>query len=298
MKKKIIFRGVGTALITPFTADNEVDYPALLSLIELQIAAGVDALVIGGTTGEAATLSDAERYELYSRAIDAIAGRARVILGTGTNDTAVAVAHTKTASALACDGVLCVTPYYNKGTDAGLTEHYLRIAEASRAPVILYNVPSRTGVNLPLAVLDRLAEHENIVALKEAGDSAERLVALAAFGERLGLYAGNDAALYSVLALGGLGGISVVSNVAPRRMEQVCELWFEGRHHEARLAALRLLPLCRALFAETNPTPVKYAMHLCGLCRPDVRLPLALPQPATRALLAGALAELGILPPV
>ena len=292
MKKKILFRGVGTAVVTPFS-DGKIDYPALFAIIEAQIAAGIDALVVGGTTGEAATLSDRERYELYTRAIDRIGGRCKVLLGTGTNDTRKACEHTRVSSSLGCDGVLVVTPYYNKGTESGLIRHYLGIAEASDVPVLLYNVPSRTGVNLSLPVLEKLAACENIVGIKEASDSADRLLSLSAFGEDLALYAGNDSQIYSVLALGGLGVISVASNLFPREIAEICNLYFEGRHRESYLGQVAALPLIHALFAETNPVPVKYAMARLSLCKEDVRLPLAVAREATRAAVNAALENFG-----
>ena len=288
MKKKILFRGVGTAVITPFS-DDKIDYPALFAIIEAQIAAGIDALVVGGTTGEAATLSDRERYELYTRAIDRISGRCKVLLGTGTNDTRKACEHTRVSSSLGCDGVLVVTPYYNKGTESGLIRHYLGIAEASDVPVLL----SRTGVNLSLPVLEKLAACENIVGIKEASDSADRLLSLSAFGEDLALYAGNDSQIYSVLALGGLGVISVASNLFPREIAEICNLYFEGRHRESYLRQIAALPLIHALFAETNPVPVKYAMARLSLCKEDVRLPLAVASEATRATVNAALENFG-----
>ena len=202
MKKEIIFKGVGTALITPFK-NGEIDYPALREIIEVQIASGVDALVVGGTTAEAATLSDDERYRLFEFTSERCHGRTKLVLGTGTNDTSAALRHTAIACRTGCDGVLVVTPYYNKGTDAGIVKHYLQIAEASMAPVLLYNVPSRTGVNLSYDVIKVLSEHENIVGIKEAADSQDRLVTLRELGDSLALYAGNDSAIHTVLSLGG-----------------------------------------------------------------------------------------------
>ena len=213
MKKMEIFRGVGTALITPFK-DGHVDYATLGDLIDRQITAGIDALVIGGTTAEAATLSDTERYELFEYARDRVGDRCRLVYGTGTNDTRVAVRHTEYASRLGCDGVLVVTPYYNRGTAEGVIKHYEAIAEASDVPVLLYNVPSRTGVNLSIETLERLAENERIAGIKEASDSLDRLMSISSI-KGLSLYSGNDSQIYPVLSLGGLGVISVVSNLYP-----------------------------------------------------------------------------------
>ena len=282
MKKKEIFLGAATALITPFW-DGEIDYHSLGRLIDIQIAAGIDALVIGGTTAEAATLSDGERYALFEFAKERVNQRTKLILGTGTNDTRVAISHTKYAENIGCDGVLVVTPYYNKGTEQGIEKHFLKIAESVDLPIILYNVPSRTGVNLGINLLDRLADHTNIVAIKEASDSTDRLVSIAAIGDRLKLYAGNDSQIYPTLALGGLGVISVVSNLLPRTLHNMCTDYFEGRYDVAREMQFRLLPLIRAMFLETNPAPIKFAMANRGLCSAELRLPLDEPRESTRA---------------
>ena len=281
MEKKRIFRGTGCALITPFKK-GEIDYDALGRLIDRQIEAKVDALIIGGTTGEAATLSNKERYELFSFAKERISGRTKLIFGTGTNDTRVALKHTKFAEELDCDGVLLVTPYYNKGTEDGIEKHYLTIAESVDLPIIVYNVPSRTGVNLGINLLDRLANHENIVGIKEASDSTDRLVTLAAFGDKLALYAGNDSQIYPTLALGGSGVISVVANILPKATKALCDGYFEGKHTHALRLQLELLPFIKTLFLETNPSPIKYAMEKVGLCTRDVRLPLSEPRESTK----------------
>lgn len=280
MKKKIIFEGCATALVTPF-CDGKIDFKTFSSLIEFQINEGACALVIGGTTGEAATLTDSERYELFAAAKEAVRGRVKLIFGTGTNDTKTAVNHTRRAEEIGCDGVLVVTPYYNKGTEEGIYKHYLSIAESTNLPIILYNVPPRTGVNLGISILERLAEHPNIVALKEASDSLDRLVSLAAFGENLWIYSGNDSQIYPTLSLGGLGVISVVSNLLPKRVTELCRLYFEGEHKKSLDCQLALLPLIKAMFLETNPAPIKYAMSRLGLCSSELRLPLAEPREST-----------------
>lgn len=281
MRKKIIFRGTGTALITPFR-DGEIDFETLGRIIDLQILEKVDALIIGGTTGEAATLSDTERFKLYSFAKAKLDGRAKLILGTGTNDTRKAIEHTKFATSLGCDGVLVVTPYYNKGTEEGIYKHYISIAESTFLPIILYNVPSRTGVNLGLNLLSRLCEHENIVAIKEASDSVDRLVSLSELSDVLTLYAGNDSQIYPTLALGGLGVISVISNLLPRESGDICRLYFAGEYAKSLKCQQRLLPLIKAMFLETNPAPIKYAMSHLGLCSPELRLPLDEPRESTK----------------
>ena len=282
--KKILFEGCATALLTPFKG-GRIDYAALDTIIEKQIAAGVGALVVGGTTGECATLSDRERYTLFEFCQERVHSRVPLIFGTGTNDTQVAVAHTKAAERIGCDGVLVVTPYYNKGTEEGVYRHYMSIAESTGLPIILYNVPSRTGVNLGLGLLERLIECERIVGIKEASDSQDRLTALAAFGDRLPLYAGNDSQLYTVLALGGHGVISVVSNLYPERMVDICKSFSDGNIREARSLQLELLPLISALFTETNPAPLKYAASLLGLCDGELRLPLSEVRESTKNLI-------------
>ena len=280
MKKAEIFRGVATALITPFR-DGEIDYPTLEKLIERQIDAGIDALVIGGTTAEAATLSDEERYELFRRSREYIDGNCKLILGTGTNDTRIAVKHTEYASNLGCDGVLVVTPYYNRGTKDGVVKHYETIAKASGVPVLLYNVPSRTGVNLSIETLEELSENERIVGIKEASDSLDRLLAISSI-KGLSLYSGNDSQIYPALSLGGLGVISVVSNLYPRETADICKYFFANNRNKSLETQRKLLPVINALFLETNPAPVKYAMSKKGLCLADMRLPMWLPTEQSR----------------
>lgn len=273
MKKQIVFKGVGTALITPFK-NGRIDFLSLEHIIENQIKAKIPALIIGGTTGEAATLSDVERYTLFEFTREKTAGRVKLIFGTGTNDTRAAVRHTKRAEEIGCDGVLVVTPYYNKGTYAGVTRHYEEIAKSTSLPIILYNVPSRTGVNLTESQLLTLSAYENVTAIKEAGDSMDRYVSLSALSGSLGLYAGNDSQIYTTLALGGLGVISVLSNVLPRLAVKISESFFTGEYKKALMLQQKSLALISALFAETNPAPVKYAMQKLGLCENELRLPL------------------------
>ena len=289
MKKVEIFRGVGTALITPFK-DGRIDYGALGELIERQIRAGIDALVIGGTTAEAATLEDNERYELFEYAKARVDGRCRLIYGTGTNDTRVAIKHTEYASHLGCDGVLVVTPYYNRGTAEGVVRHYEAIAAASGVPVLLYNVPSRTGVNLSIEALERLSENERIVGIKEASDSLDRLMAISRL-HGLAIYSGNDSQIYPVLSLGGLGVISVISNLYPDETIGICKHYFANNRDISLKLQQSLLPIINALFLETNPSPVKYAMAKKGLCLPDMRLPMCLPTQLTRDKIDRAIEE-------
>lgn len=277
--KKEIFRGVGTALVTPFRK-GKIDYKALEKLIERQIAAEVGAIIIGGTTGEAATLEDSERYDLYRAARDISKNRCKIVFGTGTNDTRLAIRHTEMAEKIGCDGVLLVTPYYNKGTKEGLSRHYKAIAGATSLPIMLYNVPSRTGVDLGFDLLRELGDIPNIVAIKEASGRADRLSELSLLP--LALYAGNDAEIYTVLALGGLGAVSVISNLYPKETVKLCKLFFTGEHQKSLEIQKKLLPVINSLFLETNPAPVKYAIAKAGLCDGEMRLPMWLPTEATR----------------
>lgn len=294
MEKKTVFFGVGTALITPFR-DGKIDYDTLGRLIDFQIEGGVDALVIGGTTGEAATLSDSERYEMYAFAKEKIGGRTKLVLGTGTNDTRVAVSHTEYAEKIGADAALVVTPYYNKGTEEGVYRHYLAIAESSRLPIILYNVPGRTGVNLGYNLLERLSECESIVGIKEASDSSDRLVRLSSFGTRLPLYAGNDTQIYTSLSLGGCGVISVISNILPSLVVKICRLYTDGERKKSLALQQSMLPLIDAMFTETNPAPVKYAMERLGLCSGELRLPLSAVRESTKEKIVRELSGLGLI---
>ena len=288
--KKATFKGVGTALITPFL-NGEIDYGALDRLIEEQILAGVSALIVGGTTGEAATLTQSERYALYEHSVEQIGGRCSIVLGTGTNDTKMAIEHTKFAASVGASAALVVTPYYNKGTEEGVYLHYMRIAETSDIPIILYNVPTRTGVNLGLHLLEKLADHPNISGLKEASDSVDRLVALAQLRDTLPLYAGNDSQIYPVLSLGGVGAISVASNIYPKAVGAIFDAYIRGRTAQALDIQIKLLPLIRALFLETNPAPLKYAMSKLGKSSGELRLPLFDVRESTKAQLDEAIAN-------
>lgn len=284
--KRRIFEGIGTALVTPFSG-GRIDFRALEGLIERQISARVAALIIGGTTGEAATLADEERYDLFRAAAEIVGGRCRLIFGTGTNDTRAAIRHTVWAEKIGCDGVLLVTPYYNKGTPEGLIRHYEAILNSSSLGAILYNVPSRTGVNLTPESVARLAEGERVLGIKEASGSLDRLLRLSALD--LPLYAGNDNELYTVLTLGGAGVISVVSNLYPERMVELYEAYAAGRQGDALKMSRRLMPVVDALFSETNPTPIKYALWRRGLCKSEIRLPLWQANESTRATVDAAM---------
>ncbi len=284
MKKKMIFKGTATALITPFK-NGDIDYEALNRIINLQIAGKIDALVIAGTTGEASTLTDAERYKLYESSADLAKGKLPLIFGSGTNDTSKTKEHSKKAKELGADALLIVTPYYNKGTEEGIVKHYFTIAESVDLPIILYNVPSRTSVNLSIESIEKLSEHQNIVAIKEASDSLDRQVHLSMLCDQITLYSGNDSQVYTNLALGGGGVISVTSNIIPQQMKKITNSYFEGKTALSLSEQKRLLPFIRTMFLETNPSCIKYAMSLMGLCLPDIRLPLTLPGEKIRKII-------------
>ncbi len=289
-----LFRGAATALITPFR-DGKVDFPALRRLIEFQISEGIDALVIAGTTGEAPTLSDDEHHAVLTFAAEVACGRVPMIAGTGSNDTHHAVEMSKYACACGYDALLLVTPYYNRATEAGLIQSYLTVAESIDKPIILYNVPSRTGVKLTIPVYRALADHPNIVAVKEAsGDLGAVARLVSELGDRLAVYSGNDDVIIPIMSLGGLGVISVLSNLLPRETSKMCHKYAGGDTNGAAADQLRMLPLINALFAEVNPIPVKCAAAMMGLCHEEYRLPLCAPSEATRNALTAAMTDLGI----
>ena len=272
--KTTIFRGTCTALITPFH-NGEIDYAALKNLIEFQISQGIDALLINGTTGESATLSQKEKRELISFAVREVNGRVPLIAGTGSNDTKTAVSLSEYACDAGVDAALVVTPYYNKASADGLVYHYEAIANRISVPLILYNVPSRTGVNIPIVVYQRLGNNENIVAVKEANPSMTDFARLSCHcKDSLALYSGNDDLIVPTLSLGGSGIISVLSNALPLEVSKICRLWFEGKTDEAAELQLKLIPLINAVFSEVNPIPIKALLSHLGLCKEEYRLPL------------------------
>lgn len=274
MSKKPLFRGVGTALITP-TNEKGVDYDSLGRLIDWQIEEGVNALIIAGTTGEGSTLSDKEHKELLEFSCKRINKRVPMIAGTGSNDTAYSVQLSKHAEEAGADGLLCVTPYYNKTTQKGLVAMYTAIANSVNIPIILYNVPSRTGVNIDPKTYFELSKVENIIAIKEANaDLAKITEAFNLVGDKMDIYSGNDDEILIFLALGGLGVISVLSNIMPRKTVEMCDKFFAGDIEGARKLQLELFPLIRALFSEVNPIPVKAALSKMGFCDNYFRLPL------------------------
>lgn len=274
MRTEPIFRGVATALITPLN-ENGIDYDAFGRLIDWQIEQGINALVIAGTTGEGSTLTDEEHKEAIRFSVERAAGRVPIIAGTGSNDTAYAIELSRYACEVGADALLVVTPYYNKATQKGLIAMYTAIADASTKPVILYNVPSRTGVSIEPATYAVLAEHPNIAAIKEANGNISKIVETAALlNGKLDIYSGNDDQVVPLLSMGGMGVISVLSNIMPARTVEMCDLWFAGDIAGAAALQCELLPLINALFSQVNPIPVKAAMAAMGWCENYLRLPL------------------------
>lgn len=274
MRENSIFKGVATALITP-TDENGVNYQQLRELIDWQIDEGIDALVICGTTGEGSTLTDAEHKEILRFSAEVIGGRVPLIAGTGSNDTAYAIEMTKYACEIGADAMLVVTPYYNKTTQKGLVKMFNAIADASTKPIILYNVPSRTGINIEPATYLELAKHPMISAIKEANGDLSRIVeTMALVGDKLDLYSGNDDQILPLLSLGGAGVVSVLSNVLPAKTREICTRYFEDDIQGSAEIQFNLLPLTNALFSEVNPIPVKAAMAKMGYCENYLRLPL------------------------
>ncbi len=293
--KPSIFTGAATAIITPFK-NGTIDYPSFKRIIEDQIARGIDAIVVTGTTGEAATLTHEEHCDCIRFAVETIAGRVPVIAGTGSNDTAYGIELSKYACEVGADALLLVTPYYNKATPKGLIKNFLDTAEATDKPIILYNVPSRTGCNISLPVYKELAKHERIVAVKEACGNLSSIAELfAECGDSYDIYSGNDDQIVPIMSLGGKGVISVLSNIMPEETHRMTELCLGGNFSGAAELQLKYLKLINALFCEVNPVPVKTAMAEMGFCDIDMRLPLCEMEDANKARLLAAMKEQGLL---
>lgn len=294
MTENSVFRGAATALITPLNAQG-IDYENFGKLIDWQIDEGIDSLVICGTTGEGSTLSDEEHRDALEFAYKRAAGRVPMIAGTGSNDTAYAIDLTKFACEIGYEGMLLVTPYYNKATQNGLIKTFTAIADESTKPCLLYNVPSRTGVNIEPATYGVLADHPMITGIKEASGNISKIVeTMAIVGDRLDLYSGNDDQIVPLLALGGSGVISVLSNVFPKETSQMCHKFFEGKTDEALRMQLDYLPLINALFCEVNPIPVKAAMAAMGFGEDYLRLPLTPMEDAHKANLLALMRQQGL----
>ena len=294
--KQPVFTGAAVAIITPMHADGTVNFEELGRIIDDQIAHGTDAIVICGTTGESAALNHEEHVECIRFAVKHTAKRVPVIAGTGSNDTAFAIEISKEAEEAGADALLLVTPYYNKTSQAGLIAHYTAIANAVTLPCIIYNVPSRTGVNLQPATRAELAKLPNVNAVKEASGNISQVADVAALcGEELNIYSGNDDQIVPILSLGGKGVISVLSNVAPQQAHDICAAWFSGDTEKSLELQLKALPLCHALFADVNPIPVKWAMNRLGWNAGPLRLPLVEPSAAVQQSLENEMKAYGVL---
>ncbi len=294
MSKKTLFTGAGTALITPFTEDG-VNFESLGNIIEFQIENSVDALIICGTTGEAATMPDKEHLSVIEYAMKKVAGRIPVIAGTGSNDTAHCVELSRGAQDLGVDGLLITTPYYNKSTQKGLIMHFDKVLEKTNLPIILYNVPGRTGMQFKIETIKELATDDRIVGVKEASGSLEYMTDLMCACPELDVYSGNDDMILPLLALGGKGVISVLSNVAPKETHDLCQKFFDGDIAASRKLQLDYLELVHALFCEVNPIPVKTAMNLMGFEAGNLRLPLCEMDEANKNRLIAAMKERGLI---
>lgn len=292
-----LFRGAGVALVTPFTEEKDVNYEELGKLIEYQIEGGIDAIIVCGTTGEPVTMSEEERLSVIQYAVEKVAKRVPVIAGTGGNCTENVVVFSKKAEQAGADGLLVVTPYYNKATQNGLFEHYKMVAAAVDLPIILYNVPSRTGVNILPATASRLAkEIENVVALKEAsGNMTQVAEVIQKTDGLLDIYSGNDDQIVPILSLGGIGVISVLANVVPRATHDMVHLYLDGKVKESARLQLEYLKLVQALFCEVNPIPVKKALERMGFQTRTLRMPLTEMEAKNVERLECAMKELRLL---
>lgn len=291
-----IFKGAGVAIVTPFTSDNQVDYDKLGELIDFQVENGTDCIVICGTTGESSTLTHEEHIECIRYAVKKTAKRIPVVAGTGSNCTETAVYLSQEAEKAGADGLLLVTPYYNKATQKGLVKHFTTIAQSVKLPVILYNVPSRTGCNiLPETAVELARNVENIVAIKEASGNISQIVKLASLTDgALDIYSGNDDQIVPILSLGGIGVISVLSNIVPRQTHDIVAEYLAGNTAESAKLQLKAIPLANALFSEVNPIPVKAALNLMGFEVGGLRAPLTEMEPQNQEKLKKAMADYGV----
>lgn len=292
-----VFTGAGVAIVTPMKENGEVNYEQFAKLIEFQIKGGSDAIIVCGTTGEASTLSHEEHLDVVKYCIDKVAGRVPVIAGTGSNCTETAIYLSQEAEKYGADGVLLVSPYYNKATQNGLYAHFKAVADAISIPVILYNVPGRTGCNIMPETVVRLCQDvSNIVAVKEASGNISQVARLAALANGcVDIYSGNDDQIVPILSLGGKGVISVLSNVAPKETHDICQKYFDGDVKGSLDLQLKAMDLCDKLFIEVNPIPVKKALNLMGMEAGSLRMPLTEMEPANAAKLEKAMREFGIL---
>lgn len=292
--KKTIFTGMASAIVTPMTQTG-IDYEALGRFLEFQIESGINAIVVMGTTGENATIEPEDQKKVIGYTVEKVAGRIPVIAGTGTNNTEHVLQNTRNACQVGADAVLVVTPYYNKATQNGLITHFTKVADASTVPVILYNVPGRTGCNLLPKTVAKLAEHPNIAAVKEASGNMDQMVEIMTLcGDKLDVYCGEDSLTVPMMAMGAAGTISVLSNVAPREAVAMTDACMAGDYKTAAALQCKLLPLIRALFSEVNPIPAKAAVSAMGFGEEYLRLPLTPMEAPTRAVLYEQMRKLGI----
>ncbi len=293
--KNTVFKGAATAIITPMHEDGSVDYESYGRIIDWQIAEGIDAIVAAGTTGEGSTLSDEEHRDVVKFTVDKVAGRVPVIAGTGSNDIAYAVDLTRYSCEAGADAMLVVSPYYNKATQKGLIQSFTKIADESTKPIILYNVPSRTGCNILPSTVAELADHPNIVGIKEASGNISQIAETISLTRgKIDTYSGNDDQIVPLLSLGGSGVISVVSNILPRKTAKICSRFFAGDVAGSRELQLDLLHLINALFSEVNPIPVKCAMSAMGFCKDVLRLPLTSMEEHNKIKLLALMREAGL----
>lgn len=294
--KKVIFKGAAVALVTPMNEDGSVNYNKLKELVDQQIEGGTDAIVACGTTGEAATLDLDEHIEVIRKTVEFAAGRVPVIAGAGSNDTAFAIKTVELAEEVGVDGFLVVTPYYNKTSQAGLIAHFTKIAEATSLPIILYNVPSRTGVNIKPETYKELSKIENIVATKEASGDISAVAKIAHLcGDDLMIYSGNDDQIVPIMSLGGIGVISVLSNVCPKETHDICQYALDGNFKAAAELQVKYLPLIDALFSDVNPIPVKEAFNIMGYEVGECRLPLIKMSDSAHKALKAEMAKVGLV---
>ena len=294
--KKTIFTGAGVAIVTPMNPDLSINWELLGTLIDDQIAHGTDAIVIAGTTGEASTMTDEEHVQSIRLAVERTAGRVPVVAGAGSNHTDYALWLSREAKQAGADALLHVTPYYNKTSQAGLVRHFMTLADATDLPVILYNVPSRTGVNIQPKTYQELCKHPNITATKEASGNLSQIAMIRSLcGDELDIYSGNDDQIVPILSLGGKGVISVLSNVAPRQTHDICQLYFDGKVRESADLQIKLLPLINALFCDVNPIPVKEAVCMMGWDAGMCRLPLVELDPEHKELLSREMRAAGLI---
>ena len=287
---------MATAIVTPFHQDGSINYDSLKKLIEFQIKSGVDAIVVCGTTGEASTLSYTEHLRVTEFCCEMVNGRIPVIAGSGSNDTAHAIEQSKKCCEIGVDGLLVVTPYYNKTSQDGLISHYFEIADASSKPIMLYNVPSRTGMNVLPQTYKRLSEHENIVAVKEAGGNISSIAKTAMLcKEDLWIYSGNDDQIVPILSLGGQGVISVLSNILPDAVSKICKHFFNGEVKKSADLQIKYFDLVEAVFCDVNPMPIKYALNAMGFEVGGCRLPLTDLSTANRALVSETLKKYNMI---